>query len=238
MPIDLERFRGRPCSICLAVLLLFCTTSVIAGKPAVENLGDGRYQMGEIVIDKPGRAFTVPGRVIFDASNPLMEYLVVKKGGMKSYEAVFELDTTATAFNVACILIGLDAARATLPEYHFDPKPVNGDRVEVILEWHRGDATKRLPVGDLILEDGKRLTGSEWVYTGSTILPDRRYLAEESGTLVGIVHDRDSIIEHRAGVGLNGAHKVELDTTLLPPRGTPVRLTIRNITETPEQDKP
>jgi hypothetical protein len=180
----------------------------------------------KIEVDRATRTFSVPGRVI-RREQPL-EYLAVKRGGYKAYEAVLELDTTATDFNLACILIGLDAARATLPEGHFDPRPTEGDRVELTLEWGEGDSHRELAPEALFRVGGKPVADNVWVYTGSTLLAPGRYLAEEVGTLVGFSHDKDSIIEHRSGIGLGAFGSVEIDRTLSPTEGTPVQLRVRN----------
>lgn len=204
----------------------------LSAQPSLENLGNGRYKLGEILIDRNAGEFSVEGRVIRDEQQPLLEYLAVKKNGLKGYEAVFELNTTAGEFNLACILIGLDAEHAVLPEYHFDDKPLAGDQVELFFAWKEGEQVKRFRAEELFLVDGKPVKSGEWVYTGSTVLPDGRYLAEDAGTLIGFIHDQDSIIEHRQGIGLGRPGQIAIDPALLPPGEIPVRLTVRNLHRT------
>jgi hypothetical protein len=182
--------------------------------------------MGEILIDKQARWFSVPGRVIRD--EPPLEYLAVKNAGHKAYESLFELDTTANEFNVACILIGLDAGNAVLPKYHFDPEPVQGDSVAVEIEWGVDEERKTVPAEALFLVDDKPVESSGWAYTGSVILRDKRYLAEEAGTLIGFVHDQDSIIEHREGIGIGKFGEVRINRSLSPPLGAQIRIVVRN----------
>ena len=50
-----------------------------AGGPPITDLGDGRYRLGEILIDKPARTFMLAGVMIKD--EPPLEYLAVKKDG-------------------------------------------------------------------------------------------------------------------------------------------------------------
>lgn len=182
--------------------------------------------LAKIEVDRSARTFSVPGRVI-KRDQPL-EYLAVKRGGYKAYEAVIELDTTATEFNLACILIGLDADRSTPPKHHFDPRPIEGDRVELALEWGEGEAARSVAPDKLFRIQGKPPADDAWVYTGSTLLAPGRYLAEEVGTLVGFVHDQDSIIEHRSGIGIGNFGSAEIDKDLLPVEGTAIRLRVRN----------
>jgi len=216
--------------IVLVAVLQSVQADTPSSKPALVNLGDGQFQLGEIHIDKTERTFSVAGSVIRDHDQVLLEYFAVKKDGMKAYEAVVDLNTTANEFNVACILIGLDASRAVLPKFHFDKQPVEGDLVDVLIQWEVEGDIKRIRAEELFLVDGKRVEDREWVYTGSVILPDKRYLAEEAGTLIGFIHDQDSIIEHQKGIGLKQLDKLTVDRSLLPPTGTSIQLTVRNAT--------
>ena len=199
-----------------------------AGGPPITDLGDGRYRLGEILIDKPARTFMLAGVMIKD--EPPLEYLAVKKDGQKAYESIFALNTTATEFNIACILIGLQAEHAVLPEFHFDPNPVQGDPGKLEIEWERDGSVKTLAPEQLFLLDGKPTPAATWIYTGSVELSAGDYLAERSGTLIGFIHDQDSIIEHREGIGLGNFGSVQIDKSVAPPVGTVMRLTVTNAT--------
>ncbi|MBK1702985.1 hypothetical protein CKO40_00065 [Halochromatium glycolicum] len=196
--------------------------------------------LGQIQLDREMGQFSVPGRFLErgpDQGRDLLEYLAVKRNGYKAYEAVLELDTTATEFNLACILIGLDPDNATLPEYHFDPRPVQGDPVDIHVEWDADGTLHRARAAELILMNGKPVDDHGWVYTGSTFIePGNIYLAEQSGTLIGFVHDADSIIEHRHGIALNAPQAPSVNRALMPPPQTPIRVIIRNPAETAGQD--
>jgi len=191
-------------------LLLFISLALNAGaeeavsnsQPPIKDLGGNQYQVGQISIDKNKAQFRVPGKVI--RTEPPIEFLAVTKGGMKAYESVLELEVNAFEFNLACILIGLDAENAVMPDYHFDEKPIKGDRVEVYVEWQENDRTVSIPIAELLSEGEKepKPPTSEWVYTGSVFLPDGIYLAALDGVLIGFVHDPSTIIEHRTGVGM------------------------------------
>ncbi len=79
----------------------------------LKSLGQERYQVGRIVVDKRARSFTVPGRVHV-LGKPL-EYLATSPGGMKAYETLLELDASGSEFNLACILIGLERDPSRCP---------------------------------------------------------------------------------------------------------------------------
>lgn len=196
-------------------------------QPAIEELGEGRYRVGSIQVDKRLRNFRLPGQVL-ERNQPdgPIEFIAVSRGGMKAYEAVFELEATAVEFNLACILIGLDAEGATLPQFHFDLAPLQGPTVAVYIEWQQGEGRTRIPAERAIAGYGPGTDGHEWVFTGSYFNPAGQYMAEESGTLVGFVHDMDSIIQHRTGLGLGDYGAISANTALLPPPGTPVFLLV------------
>jgi hypothetical protein len=210
---------------------------VEAPKPQIVDLGDGRYRVGPIEIDKAQHSFTVPGHVL--RAEPPLEFLAVAKGGRKGYESMLELDATAFEFNLACILIGLDGERATgRPTYHFDPQPVEGDRVGIDVSWTDGGTTRTRPAEALLI-DGDRAVPAEWVYTGSEFTRSGTYLAHIDGTLIGLVHDPSSVIEHHSGLGINtyGSIKAVSDA---PPAQTAIVLTLRRlrVESEPAQDGP
>jgi hypothetical protein len=193
-------------------------------KPEVLDLGGGRYRVGSIEVDKNARSFTVPG-VLNLVEGPL-EYIACVRQGMKAYETLVELDCNAYEFNVACLLIGLDPKKSAVPKRHFDPEPAKGDAVTLNIEWHDQGQTKRFPPEKLIKGGEAALAKGDWVYTGSTILEDGRYLAELMGPVIGFVHDPAPIIEHSIGAQSTGYGVLVPNAEVLPAKGTPMRLQV------------
>lgn len=201
------------------------TTAAPAGVQ-VRPLGGGRFQIGSIVVDKAGARFTVPGkRMDLGSPDAPLEFVAGTRGGDKLYETLIELDADAVEFNVACILVGLDAARSRGARQHFDPEPVQGMAVDLFVEWREGDVTVRRSAAELI-RAGSGSPLDDWVYTGSRVSRDGRFMAQEHGTLVGFVHAPESLIEHRTGIGLGdyGAAIVNADTA--PPPGVALTFTL------------
>jgi len=198
------------------------------GKPAVEDLGQGKYRIGDIEVDKPRRLITVPGVMLPYEDGKAIEFLATTRHGYKSYESVLMLEANAFEFNLACILIGLDSKQSVSPEYHFDPKPVKGDPVSIRISWenrsgkHDYDAVELLKTGN-----AKPAATSVWSYTGSMFMEGDRYLAQMDGVLIGLVHDPASIIEHRDGLGLGRLGAVTVNPDKAPDSGQAVKLSIR-----------
>lgn len=198
-----------------------------AAPPAVEDLGQGRYRIGMIEVDKKRASFSVAGRVLaHEMPNAPMEFLAGTKGGLKNYEAAIELDTGAIAFNVACLLIGLDARGTAAPRTHFDSTVLEGESLDVFIRWEQDGKRMSIRAEEAMSHQDASDTPHEWVYTGSRMDYDGLYVAEKVGTLIGFVHDPDSIIQHRKGLGLGRYGSVVMNLKVLPPPGTPVTIVV------------
>jgi hypothetical protein len=201
------------------------------GDSTVEDLGGGQYRIGSISIDKAKGQFSVPGSVVaLERPDSPIEFIAVTKGGLKIYEAIFELDGSAVDFNLACILIGLDANHAVQPKQHFDVQKLKGDAVDITVSWDENGTARRVPASDVLRVAGGTDIADEWVYGGSFFSPDGKYIADELGTLVGFVHDPASIIQHVSGLGLGDYGAVTANHDVLPQPGTPVTLQISRST--------
>jgi hypothetical protein len=192
----------------------------------VKRLGPNLVSIGNIVVDTAKKEVTVPGRMLRDQT---LEFLATTKMGMKSYESAMEMDTNATSFNLALIMIGLQKSNAVVPRQHFDTIQAAGDPVDLWVEWGKDDNVRRVRAGEL-LYDLKTKAVPElgaWVYTGSTVLENGQYLAELDGVLVGFVHDPASIIENSTGSGINAYGTIRLNPNLKIEPDTPIKLTIK-----------
>jgi hypothetical protein len=160
-----------------------------------KNLGNGRLQVGNIIIDEGKKEAIIPGRL--NMLDGPIEFIACTKGGMKAYESILEMDTDAKSFNLSMILLGLDPKKGKAAAYHFDPNPPEGDAVDIFIQWETVDGQKVIKAQELIynMNTNKTFPADDWIYTGSVFLEDGRYLAEEAGVLIGFVHDPASVIE-------------------------------------------
>jgi len=196
----------------------------------IQKLGDERYKIGEITVDRTTSSFSVPGKILH-LREPL-EYLAVSKAGMKEYESLLELSTSPGDFNLACILIGLDEEKSIKPRFQFDEREAQGQLVSISLSWEIDGETvsssgaNALTVGDEVFDN------DNWVYIGSgTGNYGKEFMADAGGTLIGFVHDPYSVIDHKAGAGIGNYGLVTGNEDLLPPEGSDVSLTITVIEE-------
>jgi hypothetical protein len=204
--------------------------------PAIKKLGDSLVQVGNIIVDTQKKMLTVKGKALPSTSGPdpepgvsappkTLEYLATARDGMKAYESALELDTDAITFNFALIMIGIEKGKAVPSKDHFDPAPAKGDAVEIWVEW--GD--RKVRAEELLYDQQTKTVPriGDWVYTGSIVLPDGRYLAEMDGTLIGFIHDPDDIIESSLGVGIGTYGSICLNPSLKLTTNTAVKVTIR-----------
>ena len=211
-------------AIVAIVALMLAMPAALADEPAIEDLGEGQYRIGRILLDKNAGSFTVPGRVIH-LSGPI-EYIAVARGGMKEYESVFELDASATEFQLACILIGFDDTKSDKPRYQFDEREPTGQGAAIDVSWEEDGKLVRVPAANTLLEGDETFDDHSWVYIGSNTQNGGQMTAEMIGSLIGIVHDPDAIIDHQRGVGIGAYGLVTANAELLPPEGAPVTFSI------------
>jgi len=192
----------------------------------VERLGPDLLRVGNVRIDTAKKELSVAGVV---NNVQVLEFLANTKGGFKAYESALELDTNAVNFNVACLLIGLDTARAVVSRFQFDPLLPQGDPVELFIEWDNAGTRRRIRAEHLIYNKVTKstLTEGPWVYTGSAFLPQgNRYMAETDGTVIGFMHTPSPIIENpRPLVGEYGDHLINPELNLKA--GATVQLVLR-----------
>jgi hypothetical protein len=203
-------------------------TGPLASKPAVETIGPGLFRIQNITIDVKAREVRVPGRI---NKVDVLEFIANTAGGVKAYESAFTVETSAVNFNTALLLIGMDKSRSRVPTKHFDPVPPAGDPVELWFEAGPPAQGKRRRIEEMIFDQRSKTTlpVGPWVYTGSTILSDGRYVAEVDGVLIGFVHSPAPIIENPrpAAVDAYGSFVMNPNLGLLPL--SPITLIVRAV---------
>jgi hypothetical protein len=196
------------------------------GPDPVERLGKGLYRVGTVHVDTNRKEVSVAG-TINDVS--VLEFLANTKGGFKSYESAIETQTNAITFNVALILIGLDAAGVSQSPLDRGPEPPRGPGVEVLVRWDEGGQTRTVAAEELIttLPKNQPLPKAPWVYTGSVLIPELKALiADMDGVLIGFMHTRSSVVDY-GGRLESGYGAYQLNTKLIKP-GTRVTLVVRH----------
>ena len=91
-----------------------------------------------------------------------------------------------------------------------------------------GGKPQRFPAGDALFDpEQKRSEPVTWVYTGSQKhWQAAQFAADVAGTLVGFVHDPNSVIESSLGLGIGAYGAINGNAALLPPIGTEVDVVV------------
>jgi hypothetical protein len=195
----------------------------------VERLGPNLVRLGSINVNTATKELMVAGTVNPDVRT--LEFIANAREGVKAYETAVTLDTDAITFNAALLLIGLDRSRSkNIPKAHFDKATPIGDTVEITIECPKKEC-QRMPAERLMFDQETKTAAASgsWVYTGSSFLPDGRYLAQVDGALIGFVHDPASVIEYAAGAGLNKYGSIVMNPTLGLAAGTAITLTVKAV---------
>lgn len=193
----------------------------------IKPLGNDRYQVGRIIVDKGVGRLTAQGRVL-QRDVPL-EYLAGSPKGLKGYETLFELDATGSELNLACIILGLEA----------DPKAVRGEfargsampgpRVAIHVAWSAAGARQTLSAAAALLgsDAAAGVSAVEWVYTGSPASQwtGGGFAADKTGSLISLIHDPRALIVAATPIGV-GAYGSIRGNPALPPVGSPIELIV------------
>jgi hypothetical protein len=202
--------------------------NVPKGPSPIERLTRDTLRIGNVHVDTAKKELSVRG-VANEVTS--LEFIAVTKGGFKAYESVLELDTNAVNFNLALILMGLDAKRAVMPKHPGDKTLPQGDPVEIWVEWTDGKDKRRVRAEELVynVKTKQTLTEGPWVYTGSWFVEHTNaYMADIDGALIGFIHSASPIIESpRPFTPDYSANQVNPKLNLRP--GTEVVLTVRAV---------
>lgn len=189
----------------------------------VRALGDGRFGIGLVTLDKSARRISFPATV--NLREETVEYVVVHKTG-KAHESIFRTDARPQDIHLAMLL--LDVQPVMTNWFGTDGKaPPRGDKVRIEVTWADLYSRHQMPVEDLVLntETSQTLARGEWIYNGSNF-SEGAFTAQRDGSIVSVHIDPDALINNprpgRENDDLYCPHAEKL-----PPIGTVVTITIR-----------
>ena len=208
----------------------------------VFDLGNGHYRIGSITLDKNARSVSFPASI--NMTEGVIEYLLVNKKG-KVHESLFSTAIVPTNLHVAMLLLGAvgdPRSKGELPEKDrgnvVGRGPVTaqqlknapafeGDAVSISVTWKSEDKEVNSKVEDLVLNarDKRSAMRGSWTYTGS-VLVGGVFAAEVENSIIAMITDVTALINNpRPG---HDDDTIWLaDPAKIPPKGTPVEITIR-----------
>jgi hypothetical protein len=191
--------------------------------PAMAEVAEGIYKLGNIDLDLNSKTITMYGRL--NMSYGLIELLACTKIG-KVHESALVMDVQPIHLQTALILLGLEYEGGL--RYQGDPRTPKGDSVRIWVEWDGDDGTtQRHRAEDLVFnrETQSPMQNTDWVFTGSRMDDNGMFMAQAVGTLITTFHDPDSILDNPLPEGADDTIYV-VNTQIAPPKGTPIRMII------------
>jgi len=193
--------------------------------PPLEKIGEGKFRLGDILVNKIERSISFPAQVNMDRG--LLEYLLVHNKG-KTHESLLRTRVAPYNLQIAFMLLGFEGTEQRLAMQGAPDTP-RGDRVSILLSTATGQTATLFPAESwLAIKTDETMTdvsGINWVFTGSYV-DDGRFLAQETGSMAAIWHDPVALIDN-ASPGGESNRIWFVKQGAVPPVGTPVNVTIK-----------
>ena len=189
--------------------------------PAMVEIGDGLYKLGNLDLDRNKKTITMLGKV--NMSYGLIELLACTSIG-KLHESALVMDVQPIHLQTALILLGLEYEGGL--RFQGDPLTPKGARVRIWVEWDTDDQTRRYRAEDLVFNRVKQshMEYTDWVFTGSR-MNNGVFMAQAVGTLITTFHDPDAIIDNPLPEGADDTVYI-VNSQVIPPKGTNIRMII------------
>jgi len=185
----------------------------------VKPLGEGKFQIGAVVIDQQEKCVRVPGRV--NMTQGPIELLACAPGG-RTHESVLVLDVEPIHVQTGLLLIGLQPGQSV----RIEGDPVVQREVPFVVDvtWELQGVKSEYRGEDLVLEVKSKETmpRTYWVFTGSQI-KDGQFMAQEEKSIITTYRFPYTIIDNPLPSGTDDETYVA-NTVVLPPVGTLVTL--------------
>jgi hypothetical protein len=210
--------------------------------PSIEDLGEGRYRIGTLQLDRNSRSISVKGRVNMDKG--LVEVLACTAWG-KVHESILVLDVEPYHLQVALLLLGLQPHGAigggsdrldTLPKSTADSLSKRVDetggafrdsQVQIWAEWEEQPGQRRRVRAEEMVwnhVDRRPMRATDWVFTGSQVMSGV-FMAQVEGSLIATYNDPNAILDNPLDTGADDTIYFA-NEHLVPPKETSVTVII------------
>jgi hypothetical protein len=205
---------------------------------AIQKIDGTRYKLGTMEFDQKTREVRIPCKV--NMREGLLEYVLVHETG-KVHESLFS--TTVKPFELNVVMLLLNWKKSDTFFDFSQPErggvPVKGavnppeSLVEVSVEWKDKDGkVQNFRVENWLhqIEKKAKITTEPFIYTSSPVMPDGAFLAEQTGSILGLYVDPGCLVNNpRDG---NDNDDVWINDPAVPAKGTPVTLIFKPVAAT------
>jgi hypothetical protein len=199
----------------------------------IRRMDDGRYEIGLVIVDARARRIELP--CVVNQREGLVEVMLCTPWG-KTHESLLVTPVRPENLHLALLLLGLkegsnpgwqlsSEVEMRPPKWRMPP----GDGVDASVVWttDAGERTMRLERW-LVDERADRATNGDlpstpWVFTGSVLDENGRYMADFYGSIVTNYHDATAVLDFPLERGRDD-DSIVAATERIPPIGTTVTL--------------
>ena len=191
-------------------------------EPAIEPLGEDRYKIGSVLLDRPAGEIRFPGAIAIREG--ALEYLACAPNG-KLYESLLRADVNPYNLQLALLLLGLQPKNNLT--YQGDPTTPAGDPVTILVAWKTEEGSALHRVEDLLWARFKKKTmgRTDWVFSGS-MFAEGVFAASVNKSLIALFNDPTAILNNPLPTGADDTAYVA-HTEALPPVDTVVEIILR-----------
>ena len=192
-----------------------------------KQLSENIYQLGNVVFDTDKREVRVPGEINIVGGDANIEFFACGKLG-KTHESVLIVD--AEPIYLLTVLGALDFEPGMNLEVEGDPRIPKGSPVEIWVEWHQGEEVVSRPARELLWNafTDQPMQDTKWIFTGGRH-KNGQFTTQLFHNIVAVYRDPDSLFNHPLPTGTDD-RTYRVNTDLIPPKGTKVKVIIRPIT--------
>lgn len=194
----------------------------------------GLVQLGPNVwMDKAHKRIVLQAEVV--QREAALEQLLCLKG-TKEHEAILAVDARAYVIHAGLLAIGAKPGKPV----QFQPKyrPASGQKIDVSLEWKGGGKDHRVRAQQWIYNLKTKAAMTEpWVFAGSMLIKDPQtgeaFYQAEDGDVICVSNFPSAMLDLPIeSSSSNDQLAFEAFTERIPPRGTPVIVTLEPVSET------
>lgn len=238
---DIGKLRYSPLmpirGIQIAFLTLYASLALaeeVTEKPAVKELGNGEYSLGQVLFHEDTRRISFPAEV--NQNEGVLEFAICHEKG-KIHEALLITKTSPLNLNIALKLLRYQSSPELFPilDENFESTgkypevseaQKNAARLQILVAWELDGEKHEVSLNDLIYHLGneREMEPEPWVYQGS-YLHNKAFKAETSGDIAAIYITRSSLFNFAGKDNLTDEPWIP-NKKQLPPLGTPVTVTL------------
>ncbi len=212
-----------------------------AAAKRIKTISKDEFELGGITFNSATREVGVPCKV--NMQNGLVEYALVQETG-KTHESILKTAIAPVDLQVAMLLTNYQPGHTGLFSYEKDesvrkkmeetkPKTAGGNLVQLFVEWKAGDATKRVPLREWLIDPRTKkmpATFDHWVFNGSMI-QESGFAAQLYGNVIGTYYDvtaiincpsKDNLMDDIWSVNSGAVPKIDTSVKLIIAPFTPV----------------